>query len=133
MSEGYNDQCELLSELIKNIDGEKKEMIKEFEEWWMYRNDGVDREKYPNALPPKTARNVEKMIDSSGKEITMAGIDNMKVQLVQNILTGSRLKSGDDAKKMKVKSMQEMIDAIGWAVFPGEWTLSQGEMIGYKE
>lgn len=132
MSE-FDEKSQKLLELISTIDGEDKELLKDFKTWWMDRNDGIDRREYPNALPAEAAKNVDRMLDASNREVTMGGIDSMKLQLVQNIIIGQRIKSGTDVKKMKVKDMQAMIDAIGWSVFPEEWTLAPGEIIGYKE
>lgn len=132
MSE-FDEKSQKLLDLISTIDGEDKELLKDFKSWWMDRNDGIDRREYPNALPAEAVKNVDRMLDASNREVTMGGIDSMKLQLVQNIIIGQRIKSGTDVKKMKVKDMQAMIDAIGWSVFPEEWTLAPGEIIGYKE
>ncbi len=132
MSE-FDEKSQKLLELISTIDGEDKELLKSFKTWWMDRNDGIDRREYPNALPAEAASNVERMLDASGKEVTMAGIDTMKLHTVQLIIIGQKIKGGLDVKKMKVVDMQAMIDSIGWTIFPEEWTLAPGEIIGYKE
>lgn len=129
----FNKQCDQITDLIRSATNDDKEILKDFEEWWHLKRDGVDREKFPNALPTKAARNVERMIDAHTREVNQGGLEAMKIQLIENIVIGQRIKGGADVKKMKVVDLQAMIDAIGWSLFPNEWQIAPGEIIGFKE
>jgi len=133
MGKEYNEQCEKVLELIRNLEGDSKEMVQDFEEWRGLKRDGVDRKENPNALNPRASNNVDKILKPLGEEVNLGALDGMKMNSIELIFMAQKLKGGEDVQKLTVATLHAMLDSIGWLLFTNEWTLNPGEILSYND